>query len=133
MRRACWTVIAMVPLLCLGGYPSTVAAPGGERATYREGRAWLPPGGAVPKQKVAIQIAEAVLGPIYGSQAVRSARPFRAVLRRGIWTVTGHLRRPASYQSTNPRAPNFRIYFGGAAHVEVARKDGRILNIDWPK
>jgi hypothetical protein len=68
--------------------------------------------GFVPNEQTAIRIAEAVLIPIYGEEDIRSQRPFRAALARGVWTVTGTL---------PPR------FLGGTAIVRLAKSDGRIL------
>jgi hypothetical protein len=71
---------------------------------------------AIPDEKTAILVAEAVLGPIYSDAQVRRERPFHASLDHGVWNVDGTLN----------CGPNC---LGGTAHVSIAQKDGRILNI----
>jgi hypothetical protein len=54
----------------------------------------LPQAGCVPDEDTAIRIAEAVLTPIHGREAVEGQRPFKAGLHRlddgEYWAVTGH-------------------------------------------
>lgn len=66
----------------------------------------------VPDEKTAIAIAEAVLLPILGDKIARS-RPFVATLDNAklIWTVEGTL----------------NAVKGGVPHIEIQRKDGKIL------
>ena len=75
---------------------------------------YIPDTGFVPDERTAIQIAEAVLTPIYGADAVKQERPFTATLKDGSWTVVGSLP-PGSV--------------GGVALVEISRKDGRIQRV----
>jgi NTF2 fold immunity protein len=49
----------------------------------------IPKDGFVPTADIAVTIAEAVLVPVYGKEAVRSERPFHAVLKGNLWIVTG--------------------------------------------
>ena len=79
-----------------------------ERPTYK------PPAGYVPDEETAIKIALAVWIPIYGKDQIESQKPYEAVLRGGIWYVSGSL--PAGYK-------------GGVAEAEIAKDDGRILRI----
>jgi hypothetical protein len=73
-----------------------------------------PPNGFVPDSATATRIAEAVLIPIYGAKLIESERPFSATLRDGVWYVDGYL-------------PPLAL--GGAAHVEIAKADGRIIRM----
>lgn len=75
---------------------------------------FMPANGYVPDERVALAIAEAVLIPIYGAEQIRSQRPFRAVLKDGVWTVTGSLPRGA---------------VGGTALIEISKKDGCIRRV----
>jgi hypothetical protein len=49
----------------------------------------LPLEGCVPDEDTAIRIAEAVLLPIHGSEAVEAQRPFQAILSEPGWFVKG--------------------------------------------
>ena len=71
---------------------------------------------AVPDEKTAVLIAEAVIAPVFGEDTVRGERPFYAVLDKGVWQVDGTL-------GCEPKC------VGGTAHVSIAMKDGRILAI----
>jgi hypothetical protein len=73
-----------------------------------------PARGFVPNETVAIEIAVAVLRPIYGSQTIEGEKPFRAGLHDGIWRVEGSL------------LPN-RV--GGVALVEISQSDARIIRV----
>src|SRR3974390_1733569 len=79
-----------------------------------DGHSYVPVAGFVPDERTAIQIAEAVLTPIYGADAVKHERPFTATLNNGFWTVVGSLP-PGSV--------------GGTALVEISRKDGHIQRV----
>jgi hypothetical protein len=76
-----------------------------------DNHSYVPDAGFVPDERTATQIAEAVLTPIYGAEAVKQERPFTASLKDGVWTVVGSLPRGA---------------VGGVSLVEIASKDGRI-------
>jgi hypothetical protein len=84
-------------------------------ASRQERHSYIPPEGFVPDSSTAVRIAEAVWIPIYGQAQVRRERPFRAILRGGVWTVTGTLHPPRSV--------------GGVALAEIAKRDGRILRV----
>ena len=73
-----------------------------------------PAKGMVPDAETAIAIARAVWIPIYGRENIERQKPHRAVLKDGVWHVTGSLPRRA---------------VGGVALAEIAQRDGRILRI----
>ena len=75
---------------------------------------YVPDAGFVPDEQTAIQIAAAVLTPIYGEEAVKHQRSFAATLKDGVWTVVGAL-------------PHGAV--GGVAPVEMSSKDGRVLRV----
>jgi hypothetical protein len=79
-----------------------------------DNHSYVPDAGFVPDERTAIQIAEAVLTPIYGAEAVKQERPFTASLKDGVWTVVGSLPRGA---------------VGGVAIIEISSKDGRIQRV----
>ena len=77
-----------------------------------------PPAGYVPDEATAIRIAVAVWEPIYGSGRIAREKPYQAVLRDGVWTVTGSL----------PRR-----MLGGVAIAEISKRDGRIIRVSHGK
>ena len=79
---------------------------------------YRPAAGYVPNEETAIKIAVAVWSPIYGKGEIEKEKPYKAVLRDGIWYVSGSL--PADY-------------VGGVAEAEIAKEDGRILRISHGK
>jgi hypothetical protein len=83
-------------------------------------QSYIPPDGFVPDSATAARIAEAIWIPIYGEAQVRSQRPYRATLRKGVWTVRGTLR-----QSTEPG----RRAAGGVAVAEISKRDARVLRV----
>jgi hypothetical protein len=106
--------LQLVALLALGLAGPVCAADGAKRGPALDERSR--PLRAIPDEKTAILVAEAVLGPIYGEAQVHQERPFHASLDRGVWNVDGTL-------SCAPGCD------GGTAHVSIARRDGRILEI----
>ena len=76
---------------------------------------YKPKEGYVPDEKTAIRIAVAVWIPIYGEKQIEGEKPYHAKLDKGIWTVEGSL------PSGNVR--------GGVAIAEIAKDDGRILQV----
>ncbi len=107
-------VSSIVALLILGAGAAAHAASGPDVVPAIDQNAR--PLRAVTNEKTAVLIAEAVLAPIYGDDAVRSERPFHASLSDGVWNVDGTL-------SCAPAC------LGGTAHVSIAQRDGRILTI----
>lgn len=77
-----------------------------------------PAAGYFPDEETAIKIAVAVWMPIYGKDEIEKEKPYKAVLRDGIWYVSGSL--PSGY-------------VGGVAEAEIAKDDGRILRINHGK
>lgn len=80
---------------------------------------YVPHSGFVPTAAVAIQIAEAVLVPVYGSSVVTSERPFHAKLDGGVWIVKGTV--PCA------GAPPGAVCPGGNAEIWISKDDGKIL------
>lgn len=76
---------------------------------------YTPKDGYVPDEQTAITIAVAVWTPIYGKEQIDNEKPYRAVLKDGVWTVTGAL----------PTGSN-----GGTAIAKISKKDGRILKVN---
>ncbi|MBX7170889.1 MAG: YbbC/YhhH family protein [Pyrinomonadaceae bacterium] len=70
--------------------------------------------GYVPDEKTAIEIALKVWIPIYGKETIANEKPYHAILKNGVWTVSGSL--PEDWD-------------GGVASVQITQKDGKILKI----
>lgn len=93
----------------------------GDRSRNRSGLSEQPSIGLVPTQDVAIQIAEAVLIPLYGAERICRQKPFKVNLSAGVWTVEG------SYpEASKPK---------GIALVQLRQEDGQLLQVthgQWP-
>lgn len=76
---------------------------------------WKPEEGYVPNEDTAIKIALAVWIPIYGKEHIEGKAPYKAVLKDGIWHVTGSI--PLGWK-------------GGVPEAEISKEDGRILKIE---
>lgn len=76
---------------------------------------FIPKDGFVPDEITAIRIAEAVWIPIYGEEQINREKPFKAILKNGIWTVEGSLREGSAK--------------GGVAVAEITKTDGRIIRV----
>lgn len=85
------------------------------------GRGVKPAKGFVPDAATASRIAEAVLIPIYGKGAAEE-RPFKAVLKDGIWTVT-------STGRCQENLPSSRKTCYGGHSVRLSKDDGHILDV----
>lgn len=97
--------------------PSGVAAQSTEttKPTETTKHSDVPKDGYVPDEKTAIKIAVAIWEPIYGEKQIADEKPYQARLdANGIWTVEGSL----------PEG-----WVGGVAIAEIAKDDGRILNV----
>lgn len=64
----------------------------------------------MPDAETAIKIAVAVREPIYGKDKIQKEKPLYALLKDGVWTVSGSL--PAGWR-------------GGVALAEISKKTGR--------
>ena len=78
---------------------------------------YRPPSGYVPDSGTAVQIAEAVLIPVYGKKEIESERPFTAKLEKNTWIVNGTLRCPDGKE----------MCFGGVAVVKISKTNARIV------
>ena len=106
-------IIAFVLLLISSVSSGILFGQETERYNYK------PAAGYVPNEDTAIKIAIAVWIPIYGKTQIEKEKPYKAVLRNGIWYVSGSL--PADYVK------------GGVAEAEISKDDGRILRISHGK
>jgi hypothetical protein len=86
-------------------------------------QAHTPEQGYVPDSETAVQIAEAVLVPVYGKKHIESERPFIAKLKDGVWTVSGTLHCPDGKGGTTTHC------VGGVAVVEISKADAHILSM----
>lgn len=73
-----------------------------------------PKDGFVPNEESAIQIAVAVWTPIYGKKNIECQKPYKAMLKGGIWHVFGHL------PKNTP---------GGVAIAEIQKTDAKIVRV----
>jgi len=73
-----------------------------------------PNNGHVPDEQTAIAIAVAVWTPIYGKKQIEDEKPYKVILKNGIWTVTGSL--PEGFE-------------GGTAEAKISQDDGCILQV----
>jgi hypothetical protein len=88
------------------------------------------PENVIPDEKTAIAVAEAILIPIYGEQQVLKERPYRALLKEGIWIVRGTFHNLGGKISVDG-GPSTRvpIAVGGVATVEISKSNGCIKRI----
>ncbi len=91
--------------------------------TVALGQGFKPPSGYVPDSATAVQIAEAVLSPIYGKEHIESERPFTATLKGDTWTVEGTLRCPDGKGGMRMSTE----CDGGVAVVKISKHNARIL------
>jgi hypothetical protein len=110
-----WRSFALV--LVLG---ATVLADEHARHSFK------PKEGYVPDERTAIAIAVAIWTPIYGAEVIAAEKPYRARLVDGVWAVEG------SVHCRIPDAP-IEECAGGAAEIEIAKDDGRILRVSHGK
>ena len=78
---------------------------------------------AVPDQRTAERVAEAVLAAAYGESKIRSEKPFRVELSNGVWYVRGSL--PYAFRLMNGK--------GGVAKIAINASDGRVIFIQHGK
>jgi len=81
-------------------------------------RGFTPRDGFVPTQAVALAVAEAVLIPVYGKSVIDAERPFKAMLKNNVWTITGTV--PCD-------GPPGAVCPGGAAELRMSKRTGQIL------
>lgn len=92
------------------------------RTAKKAKHSFKPKEGFVPNSAVAVQIAEAVLTPIYGAETIAKEKPLTAKLKKGIWTVAGTLSCPAGNRCV-----------GGVVEADIAKGNGRILRVSHGK
>jgi hypothetical protein len=89
------------------------AGKGFSQSSKYSGEPFVPADGFVPDEVTAIQIAKAVLNPIYGTQ-IEGEKPYISKLVNGIWIITGSL------------PPN---YVGGVFEIWIDKKTGAIVRV----
>ena len=115
LTRAIYPAVIIAAILIVGGSPVLGQRKMVKRPYTPPGeRTYMPPDGYVPDAATAIKIAVAVWEPIYGRKEIQGQKPFRATLRKGVWTVTGSL--PPGY-------------VGGVAEADISKRDGRVLRV----
>jgi len=93
--------------------------------TYAAAQGYKPPSGFVPDSATAVQIAEAVLVPVYGKKQIESEKPFTARLKNDVWTVSGTLRCPDGKGGFAPETE----CDGGTAVVQISKRDAHIISM----
>ncbi len=93
--------------------PSILKAEENKKHNYK------PKEGYIPNEETAIKIAVAVWIPIYGKEKIEKEKPYKAVLKDGIWYVEGSLEEG--------------FVKGGVAEAEISKDDGHIIRISHGK
>ncbi|MFL6676625.1 MAG: NTF2 fold immunity protein [Massilia sp.] len=75
---------------------------------------FVPANGFIPDEKTVAAVAQAVLVPIYGRDAIERQKPFKVTLSNNVWTVTGG----------PPKAG-----IGGVFLIQIAKDDARVLRV----
>ncbi|MBT1537079.1 hypothetical protein B7R78_0008045 [Ralstonia solanacearum] len=109
-------ILCTVTLLGLFSATFTLAQEkiSGNGATQMSGSSHIPENGVIPDEKTAKRVAEAILVPIYGQEAIEKQKPFRVVLVGNIWVITGYL-------------PPDQL--GGVFRIDIAKQDGRVIQV----
>lgn len=74
-----------------------------------------PPGGMIPNEIVAREVAKVYLVAVYGKAQIESEFPLVVSLKDKVWTVQGSFNRKHSA--------------GGVAEIDLAQQDGRVLRL----
>jgi len=78
----------------------------------------IPTSGYIPNKETAIQVAIAILSPIYGVEHIKKNTPFKAVLKNNIWIVTGSLP---------------KIMPGGVPIIKINKMTAEIISVSHGK
>lgn len=86
----------------------------------------------IPDETTALRVGLAILQAYYGREFVARFEPYRAVLFFGTWSVMGDS--PAEKEARREQerlGPSHfvLVYGGGAPHVELRPRDGRVMRI----
>jgi hypothetical protein len=79
---------------------------------------YVPPLGFVPNSAVALDVARAVIVPIYGATNIKKQEPLSVYLDGDIWIVEGKLRKGID---------------GGVVRVHISKIDARVLHLSHGK
>jgi len=96
-------------MLCFGLYMYASESPS---------HSFKPEGGFVPDEATAINIAQAVLTPIYGKEKLEKEKPLVAKQNNGVWIVSGTMQKGLK---------------GGVSIIEILKDDARILRVSHGK
>jgi len=94
------------------------ASQGKLQAAETKKYSYKPVEGYVSDGETAIAIAVAVWTPIYGREQIVDNKPYKAVLKNGIWHVKGSI-------------PHGML--GGVPEAEISKEDGLILRVSHGK
>lgn len=76
---------------------------------------YVPSAGFVPDAATATTIAEAILSPIYGKDAIDRQKPFLVSLENDVWTVSGQRQKQAN-----------RLVVGGVFRIQISKPNARV-------
>lgn len=84
--------------------------------SYSEGRheRVVVEGGVIKDEKVAVEVAFAILKSVYGEAQIRKQRPLSVELVDGIWIVSGTLKAGRK---------------GGVAEIHISKTTGEVIEI----
>jgi uncharacterized protein YpmS len=97
---------------------SVIALPNISKTEENQKHNYKPKEGYVPNEETATKIAVAVWIPIYGKKTIEKEKPYKAVLKDGIWYVEGSLKKGG---------------IGGVAEAEISKETGCIIRISHGK
>jgi hypothetical protein len=104
--------------ILIGLLTFAISCASGAQVEGQQKHSYVPDHGFVPDTATAVNIAIAVLSPIYGESKIKAEAPFVATLKDGVWTVVGTL--PAGLK-------------GGVAEIEISKATGTILRASHGK
>jgi len=107
--------IALI-ILVMGLSVGSLLAAEENKHTYK------PEKGYVSEATTAIEIAEAVLIPIYGEDKINKEKPLIAELAGDVWIVKGTF-----------HCPEGQTCLGGVAVIEISKDNGAILRVSHGK
>lgn len=93
-------------------------------SVFSEGamHSFRPKEGYVPSEQTAKTIAEAVLAPIYGKDAISKQKPFKVKIVSDVWIVEG-----------STPADRGISYLGGNFTIHISKLTGEILRVSHSK
>lgn len=100
-RGVCASVLAVVSLVTPSAMTQT--------------HSYTPPGGMIPNEVVAREVAKVYLTAVYGKAQIKSQLPLLVSHKDKVWTVKGSFNRQHSV--------------GGVAEIDLAQQDGKVLRL----